>query len=169
MVAFSSNSVNVSRQIRRAQVLAATLAAHLGVEVEHLAKTVSVGADAAALKVTQASEDAIKSMVIWWKMRGYSATAAPDGAWVNAGRARIRDTGDRLEIHGGLTDEAIAATITKARDAWGGGVYPLNVEDGDVYFAYGTSMVNDEDNPELCHASGGSIVNLDGSHRCFVS
>jgi len=107
----------------RAQVLAAALAAHLGVEVEHLAKSASVGADAAALKVTKTSEDTIKSLVIWWSMRGYPATATPDGCWVTAGYARIRDIGDHMEIHGGLSDEAIAATITKAKDAWGGGVY----------------------------------------------
>ncbi|WBU27749.1 hypothetical protein OOZ54_13855 [Rhodopseudomonas palustris] len=107
----------------RAQVLAAALATHLGIEPEHLAKTASVGADSAALKVAKASEDVIKSLVLWWSARGYSATGGPDGCWISAGNARVRDTGDQLEIHGGLTDKAIAATITKARDAWGGAVY----------------------------------------------
>jgi len=107
----------------RAQVLAQAIASAIGCEVEHLAKTASVGADAAALKVTNVSEDAIKTLVVWWAMRGYSATTGPDGCWITAGRARILDTGNRMEIHGGLTDEAIAVTLTKARDAWGGGVY----------------------------------------------
>lgn len=106
-----------------AQALAQALADAIGVEVSHLVKTASLGVDAASLKVIRASEDTIKSLARWWSMRGYSATAAPDGCWISAGHARIRDTGDQMEIHGGLTDEAIAATITKARDAWGGGVY----------------------------------------------
>ena len=107
----------------RAQILAAALAAHLGVEVDHFAKTASVGASADALKVAKASEDTIKSLVKFWTVRGYSATSGPDGCWINAGRSRILDTGDQMEIHGGLSDEAIAATLVKARDAWGGGVY----------------------------------------------
>jgi hypothetical protein len=107
----------------RAQVLAAALAACLGIESEHLAKTASVGADSAAQKVAKASEDTVKSLVVWWAMRGYAATSGPDGCWITAGRARILDVGDRLEIHGGLNDEAIAATLVKARDAWGGAVF----------------------------------------------
>ena len=107
----------------RAQVLARALGASIGVEVVHLAKTASLGADAAALKVTKVSEDAVNLLVAWWFSRGYSATAAPDGCWVNAGRARILDKGDGMEIHGGLTDEAVAATILKAKEIWGGGVY----------------------------------------------
>lgn len=110
-------------QIGRAQVLARALAASMGVEVDHLARTAAVGADADALNVTKTSEDAIKAMVIWWSMRGYSATAANDGCWITAGRARILDVGDRLEIHGGLTDQAVAATILKAKAEWGGAIY----------------------------------------------
>ncbi|MGM4990511.1 relaxase/mobilization nuclease domain-containing protein [Tardiphaga sp. 841_E9_N1_2] len=106
----------------RAQVLAAALAAHVSGEVYHLAKTASVGADADALKVAKTSEDTIKSLVMWWSVRGYSATGGPDGCWINAGTARIRDTGNRLDIHGGLTDDAVAAILTKAKDAWGSSV-----------------------------------------------
>lgn len=105
----------------RAQVLATALADKIGCEVQHLAQSVTVAAHADALKVTKASEDAVKSLVIFWSMRGYSATGGPDGCWITAGGSRICDTGDRLEVHGGLTDDAIAAVITKARDAWDGG------------------------------------------------
>lgn len=119
----SRRSIRTWGPVGRAQVLAAALAAQLGIEPEHLAKTASVGADSAALKVTKASEDTIKSLVVFWSMRGYSATGGPDGCWVNVGSSRICDTGNQLEIHGGLTDGAIAATLAKARDAWGGGVY----------------------------------------------
>lgn len=107
----------------RARILAAALAHKLGIEPEHLTKTASVGADSAALKITKVSEDTVKSLVLWWTARGYSATGGPDGCWITAGRARIRDTGDQMEIHGGLTDQAIEATLLKAKDAWGGAVY----------------------------------------------
>lgn len=116
-------SVRTWGQIGRAQVLAQALADAIGVEVSHLAKTASVGAEAAPLSVARASEDMIQSLTRWWAMRGYSATAAPDGCWINVGHARIRDTGDRMEIYGGLTDEAIDATMIKAKETWDGGVY----------------------------------------------
>lgn len=107
----------------RAQVLAAALASKLGVEVEHLAKTAGFSANSEALKVTKMSEDAVKSLTIWWAARGFSATAAPDGCWITAGRARILDHGNHMEIHGGLTEEAINATLVKAKEVWGGGLY----------------------------------------------
>jgi hypothetical protein len=107
----------------KAQGLAQALAASIGCEPLHLAKTASIAADVSALKVSKASEDTVKSLVVWWTMNGYPATAAPDGCWVNAGRARILDSGNRMEIHGGLTDEAVEATILKAKEHWGGGVF----------------------------------------------
>jgi hypothetical protein len=109
--------------IGRAQVLAQALAEAMGCEVTHLAKTMSVGANADALHVAKMSEDTIKSLAAWWTIRGYRAVDGPDGCWINAGHSRIRDIGDQLEIHGGLSDAAIAATLTKARDAWDGAVY----------------------------------------------
>lgn len=107
----------------RAQVLAAALADKIGCDVEHLAKTAGFAANADALRVTKMSEDAVKSLAVWWAARGFSATAAPDGCWITAGRARILDRGDKMEIHGGLTEEAINATLTKAKDAWNGGLF----------------------------------------------
>lgn len=107
----------------RAQVLAQALANVLDVEVQHLAKTASVGANAEALRVVKLSEDKVKSLSMWWAARGYAAVAASDGCWVDAGHSRIKDNGDHLEIHGGLTDEAIAATLLKSKEAWGGGVF----------------------------------------------
>ncbi|RED25785.1 hypothetical protein BJ123_13018 [Rhodopseudomonas thermotolerans] len=115
-------SVRTWGPIGRAQILAGALAAKVGCEVQHLAKSTSVAAHADALKVTKAAEDTVKSLVIFWSMRGYNATGGPDGCWVNAGTSRICDTGDRLDVHGGLTDEAIAAVLVKARDSWDGGM-----------------------------------------------
>lgn len=107
----------------RAQVLAAALADKIGCEVEHLARTAGFSANAEALRVTKMSEDSIKALTVWWAARGFAATAAPDGCWITAGRARILDHGNHMEIHGGLTEEAINATLTKAKDAWGGGLF----------------------------------------------
>jgi len=107
----------------RAQVLAGAIASLMGVEVEHLMKTAAVGADAAdALKVTKLSEDKIKALAMWWSARGYVGIAGPDGCWVDVGNARILDTGAELEIHGGVTDEAVNAILLKARDAWKGNI-----------------------------------------------
>ena len=67
------------------------------------------------------SEAQAEALVRWWQDRGYSAAAAPDGCWISAGSSRIRDTGDQLEIHGPVSDDAIKALVTKSREAWGGG------------------------------------------------
>lgn len=107
----------------RAQVLASALAEKIGCEVEHLARTAGFSTNTDALRVTKMSEDSIKALTVWWAARGFAATAAPDGCWVNAGRARILDHGNHMEIHGGLTEEAINATLVKAKEAWSGGLY----------------------------------------------
>lgn len=104
----------------RAQILAQALADALDGTVEHLARTATVGASVDALQVVKLSENKIKSLAAWWVARGYVATDAADGCWIDAGHARIRDTGDRLEIHGGLTDAAVAATVLKAKESWDG-------------------------------------------------
>lgn len=104
----------------RAQVLAAALAALMDVEIAHLAETASVAAEADALKVAKLSEDQTKSLAQWWMVRGYTATSAPDGAWINVGGSRLHDTGSRITVHGGLTEEAIAAMTLKGKEAWGG-------------------------------------------------
>jgi hypothetical protein len=119
----SGKTIRTWGNIGRASVIAQALANVLDVEVEHLAKTASVGADTEALRVAKISEDKIKSLAMWWSARGYVATAAADGCWVDAGHARIRDTGNRLEVHGGLTDTAVAAMILKAKEHWGGGMW----------------------------------------------
>jgi len=107
----------------RAQALAQALADAIGCETTYLTKTASVSTDAASLRVVKLTENKIKSLVKWWGARGYIASPAPDGCWINAGRARILDRGNEMEIHGGVTDEAIAATILKAKESWHGGLY----------------------------------------------
>lgn len=104
----------------RAQILAAALAERIGVEVEYLAKTAGFGAVVDTLKGSKHSEDQIKDLASWWTERGYTATTAPDGCWINVGRARLHDAGSRISVHGALTEEAIAATILKAKESWGG-------------------------------------------------
>ncbi|WP_445491033.1 relaxase/mobilization nuclease domain-containing protein [Rhodopseudomonas sp. RCAM05734] len=118
----SGKAVRTWGPVGRAQVFAQAVADILGCEVTHLAKTVSMSADATALRVVEQSKDTIEKLTRWWAMRGYTAVAAPDGCWIDAGHSRILDTGDHLEFHGGLSDSAIAAALTKARDAWNGGV-----------------------------------------------
>jgi len=115
----SARSVRTWGPSGRAKVLAQALADVVGCEVYHLAKTASIAANADALKVTKVADDTIKGLVAWWVMRGFDAAAAPDGCWLTAGTARLLDTGNRLEVHGGLTDQAVAAILTKAKGAWG--------------------------------------------------
>ena len=63
-----------------------------------------------------------ESLARWWGARGYDALATTEGVWIDAGTTRIRDLGDRMELHGPVSDEAILATVMKAKETWGGGM-----------------------------------------------
>jgi hypothetical protein len=124
--------VEIDRQARivrfwgkpgRARILAAALADAGGWDVEELKHTVTVARKASALRVGHKIDGRETDLVAWWQERGYVATAAPDGTWVHVGAARIRDMGDLMEVHGPVSGDVAVAIITKARDAWDGGVY----------------------------------------------
>lgn len=107
----------------RARILAAALADAGGWHVEELKHIATVVRKAAALRVIRKTENPVTDLVAWWQERGYVATAAPDGTWVHVGAARIRDMGDLMEVHGPVSGDVAVAIITKAKEAWDGGVY----------------------------------------------
>ena len=107
--------------IGRADVLAKQLAAVGGWDVERLppsgeARRTGVKTPRPPSIPTNITEN----LVIWWRERGYDAVSAPDGAWVDAGGARLHDAGDHVELHGRLTPDAARALILKANEAWDG-------------------------------------------------
>jgi hypothetical protein len=124
--------VEIDRQARivrfwgkpgRARILAAALADGGGWQVDGLKHIATVARKATGLRVGRKIDEREADLVAWWKERGYSATATPDGVWVHVGAARIRDMGDLMEVHGPVSGEVAIAIITKARDSWDGGVY----------------------------------------------
>jgi hypothetical protein len=124
--------VEIDRQARivrfwgkpgRARILAAALADAGGWQVDSLKHIATVARKAAALRVGRRIDRRETDLVAWWKERGYIATAAPDGVWVDVGGARIWDMGDLMEVHGSVSGEVAVAIITKAKQAWDGGVY----------------------------------------------
>jgi hypothetical protein len=124
--------VEIDRQARivrfwgkagRANILADALADAGGWQVDGLKHTATVVRKASALRVGREIDGRESDLVAWWQERGYSATAAPDGVWIHVGAARIQDRGDLMEIHGPVSGDVAIAIITKAKDAWGGGVY----------------------------------------------
>ncbi len=107
--------------VGRAEILAAALAEAGGWRTDILTMNVS----ATRRKISRADlADKAKAVDLakWWHERGYMATNAPDGTWISIGMTRIRDNGDRMEIHGAISDDAVRAIITKAKETWGGGV-----------------------------------------------
>ncbi|WP_414474297.1 LPD7 domain-containing protein [Microvirga sp. M2] len=104
----------------RADALAAALAEAGDWETRRLERTTTIARSSDAPRRERLTETQAEALVHWWQDRGYSATAAPDGCWVQAGTSRIRDTGDHMEIHGPVSDEAIRAAVIKAKEAWGG-------------------------------------------------
>lgn len=124
--------VEIDRQARivrfwgkpsRAKILADALADAGGWQVDGLKHTATVVRKASALRVGREIDGRESDLIAWWQERGYSATAAPDGVWVHVGAARIRDMGDLMEVHGPVSGEVAVAIVTKAKDAWDGGVY----------------------------------------------
>jgi len=107
----------------RARILADALADAAGWTTDELQHTATVAQKAAALRVIRKTESSDTDLVTWWRERGYAATAAPDGTWVHVGATRIRDMGDLMEIHGPVSGDVAIAIVTKAKDAWDGGVY----------------------------------------------
>lgn len=107
----------------RAKALVAALAEAGGWQVDELKHAATVVRKASTLRVRRETESPDADLVAWWRERGYAATAAPDGAWVHVGATRIRDMGDLMEIHGPVSREVALAVVTKAKQAWGGGVY----------------------------------------------
>jgi hypothetical protein len=107
----------------RARILAAALADAGGWQVDGLKHIATVARKATGLRVGRKIDGREVDLVAWWKERGYSATAAPDGTWVHVGATRIRDMGDLMEVHGPASGEVAVAIITKAKDAWDGGVH----------------------------------------------
>ncbi|MEE1657608.1 LPD7 domain-containing protein [Microvirga sp. CF3062] len=105
----------------RSDALAAALAASGNWGTKRLTRTATIARSSHGPRQERLSEAQAEALVRWWQDRGYSATSAPDGCWISAGSSRIRDTGDQLEIHGPVSDDAIKALVTKAREAWGGG------------------------------------------------
>lgn len=104
----------------RADALAAALAEAGNWETQRLERTTTMARSSNAPRCERLTETQAEALAHWWQDRGYSATAAPDGCWLQAGTSRIRDTGDHMEIHGPVSDEAIRAAIIKAKEAWGG-------------------------------------------------
>lgn len=105
----------------RGDALAAALADAGSWQTRRLRRTATFARKADAPQPGRLSEAQAEALALWWQDHGYSVTAAPDGCWVQAGLSRIRDTGDHLEIHGPVSDEAIQAILTKAHEVWGGG------------------------------------------------
>jgi hypothetical protein len=107
--------------VGRAEILAAALAEAGGWRTDILTMNIST-ARRKISRTDSADEAKAVDLAKWWHERGYVATNAPDGTWISIGMTRIRDNGDRMEIHGAVSDDVVRAIITKAREAWGGGV-----------------------------------------------
>jgi len=107
----------------RARILAAALAEAGGWQVDELKHIATVVRKASASRIVRKTESPDADLVAWWRERGYVATATPDGTWVHVGATRIRDMGDLMEIHGPVSGDVAVAIVTKAKDAWDGGVY----------------------------------------------
>lgn len=105
-----------------AEKLAKALADFL--ESEEAVKRLKKSADIRhrmAARPARLTEAEITSIADRWRERGYTdLTEAADGVWVCIGKSVLQDLGDRVIVHGPITDEALRALAEKAKAEWGG-------------------------------------------------
>jgi hypothetical protein len=66
------------------------------------------------------ADEEIERLVAYWQQAGYvDVSTCKQGVWVTLGASRLLDSGDRVTLHGPVTDDAIAAMVAKARQEWG--------------------------------------------------
>lgn len=67
------------------------------------------------------SEDELERLVAYWQQAGYTdVSTCKQGVWVTLGSSRLLDSGDRVTLHGPITDDALRAMVAKAKAEWGG-------------------------------------------------
>jgi len=91
--------------------------------IEHLEPTVTAAAPGAPRRSSPTLNDSqAKSLADRWRARGFEdVTEDQRGVWVVLdGGARLYDVGGRVSVYGPVTDEALRAMVTKAKDEWGG-------------------------------------------------
>lgn len=105
-----------------AEKLAKALADFL--ESEEAVKRLKKSADIRhrmAARPARLTEAEITSIAARWRERGYTdLTEAADGVWICIGKSVLQDLGDRVIVHGPITDEALRALAEKAKAEWGG-------------------------------------------------
>ncbi|MDB5530755.1 MAG: hypothetical protein JWR51_3858 [Devosia sp.] len=90
--------------------------------VEHLEPTAIAAAPGAPRRATPVlSNDRLEQIADGWRERGYDVDGVvDDGVWIGLGDTRLFDVGERVTIHGPVSDEAIFALVGKSMDVWDG-------------------------------------------------
>ncbi len=109
---------------KTAQDLAGQIAADESGEawtVDHLDPEAVAAAPGAARRATPVlSDERLKTLADGWRARGFDDVEMDDcGVWVALENgSRLYDVGDRVTLHGPVTDEAIFALAKKSADEW---------------------------------------------------
>lgn len=66
------------------------------------------------------SDHEIERLVAYWREAGYvDVSTCKQGVWVTLGASRLLDSGDRVTLHGPVTDDALRAMVAKSKAEWG--------------------------------------------------
>lgn len=107
-----------------ARQLAAAVAAAQGWPedvVQHLPERVRAAAPKGRYRRREDRAAEIERLVQAWQERGYTdVTTCKQGVWIALGAARILDSGDKMTLHGPVSDDALKAMVEKAAQEWGG-------------------------------------------------
>lgn len=91
--------------------------------IEHLEPSATVAAPGAPRRSSPTLTDSqAKTLGDRWRERGFAdVTEDQRGVWVALdGGASLYDIGGRVSLYGQVTDEALRAMVTKAKDEWNG-------------------------------------------------
>jgi hypothetical protein len=117
-----------SAESQAARIATAIAEAEAVDDVEYLSHSARVGskrrerrADGTPTRSRQLRVDEAEEVAARWRARGFShVDVTPTGVWIDAGRCRLRDTGDWVEIYGDADPAAVRALCAKAREDWNG-------------------------------------------------
>lgn len=95
-------------------------------EIERLEEMQSIQRKNSGIKARRHAADPVPQLPVAdvescadrWRSRGFTATEASDGVWVDLKSCRLQDLGDEVRIHGKPSNAASRALLMKAVDEW---------------------------------------------------
>ncbi|MEP0508065.1 MAG: hypothetical protein ABJD38_05040, partial [Aurantimonas coralicida] len=107
-----------------AAALAEAISVSTGYGIDRLSRTATAAKPGRTRRKSAVSEDEAISIADKWRRRGFAdVSESPAGVRVGlGGRSRLLDQGDRVDLHGPVSDVSLRALAAKAAEDWSGSI-----------------------------------------------